>query len=139
MSRRAKKFDIGLMRNRITFYSQTSVNTAHGNTLSYTPLITRFASKESNNQSQFYTLIAGANMNTQTVIFYTRQHPTFFPKKDMFVKNENDSVWYKVLSAQPLEDPKAYYRIVCEATSVIPKAGDISFQNTLNSTLDFTF
>lgn len=138
MTRRARKFDIGFMRNRITFYSQSATSTAHGTTLNYTPIITRFASKDTNNQSQFYALIAGANMNTQSVVFYTRQHPTFFPSKDLFVKNENDSKWYKVLSCQPLEDPQAYYRIVCEETTIIPSAGDIAYQNTLNSTLDFT-
>ena len=114
MTRRNRKFDIGFMRNRISFYSQEAVMNAHGSTMSYNLLITRFASKESNNQSQFYAIIAGASFTNQTVIFFTRSHPTFFPKKDMFVKNENDGIWYKVLSAQPLEDPQSFYRIVCE-------------------------
>jgi len=95
MTRRNRKFDIGFMRNRISFYSQEAVMNAHGSTMSYNLLITRFASKEINNQSQFYAIIAGASFTNQTVLFFTRSHPTFFPKKDMFVKNENDGFGIK--------------------------------------------
>ena len=112
MTRRARKFDIGLMRNRISFYSQVSTPTAHGSVTAYIFLITRFASKETIQQGSFYANTLGMNLTTQGVTFYTRKHPDFFPKKDMYIKNENDSIWYKVLSAQPLEDPKAFYRII---------------------------
>lgn len=114
MTRRARKFDIGFMRHRISFYSQVATKTAHGSTVTYSFLRTRFASKETIQQGSFYANTLGMSLTTQAVNYFTRYHPDFFPKKDMFVKDENDSVWYKVLSCQPLEDPQAFYRIVCE-------------------------
>lgn len=128
MTRRARKFDLGFMRNRLSFYSQGApIIGPNGSTATYNFEITRFGSKETIQQGSFYAQTLGISLTTQAVTFFTRQHPTFFPKKNMYVKNENDSIWYKILSAQPLEDPKAFYRIICEQI-------ETSFNPIINTT-----
>ena len=107
-----KVYDPGRLRNPVLFLQEQPFDDGFGGTtVSEVEVLSTFAGKERISQYNQMALEAGATVFNGDAFFIIRHRSSFYPQKDMKLKNNGDE--YTIKGVVELDEPVNFLQLLC--------------------------